>query len=636
MPLDVSPTQSDHVILDQFLPEEQEIADLKTILPYIYDQLTMLMNRWAISGFIKFTGSTALETFTRGDLDIDIFVVVDVTTLDEFKQIFQYFNHLEWFQDQHIKHGHEPNREALTKQLTIWSGTVKLAHTKRYQLDLIILPRVGGLEQHIRFETLRHVDLFKNSLSGTQKKDVVRLKGLFKLGGIYGADQWGIKGVDCQTLIYKYKTLERALHFLSNLTITTRLNDPSYKDKLSDRNLFATIFQSPLASTRLTQIREISNNYLKKKETPHSFEICKWIEHQAEINHVVYKIPLQGVDRAETFAKAVSLTKHAIKYLGGTIPEFRDQKYILDARLFDRTTIISLKLQETSPIFKRYLDKIKIVNTKRESAIQTFIKNSKQRAHPPLITDIRIRETDEDITTIVKRNVVFMYYLTLRVIQHMFEEQKLIIDHWIEHKLDYKIIQNRIKSDQQSKVDILLHNLDKIKQYEFDNYEITMELDHNLEVYYSLSTYMLLPSLLGISKNSQIQLNNYLKHTIDSLPKYDLLQITALLHNLELITNPLSPNKKYSGNNFYLNILKSMIELTTNQINYVTTLIEAVTNLNFKLEALCKNYMSDSSIREVPSLALLIYAHNMVYNRSRISILKKNVRCILERFFESY
>ncbi len=412
MPMDVSPTQSDHVILDQFLPEEQEIADLRTILPYIYDQLTMLMNRYTISGFIKFTGSTALETFTRGDLDIDIFVVVDVETLNEFKQIFQYFNHLEWVQDQHIKHGHEPNRESLTKRLTIWSGTVKRAHTKRYQLDLVILPRVGGLEQHIRFETLRHVDLFKNNLSGAQKKDVVRLKGLFKLGGIYGADQWGIKGVDCQTLIYKYNTLERALHFLSNLTITTRLNDPSYNDARIDRNLFATIFQSPLASIRLTQIRDIAHNYLQKKEPPRSFEIDEWIDHQAEINHVVYRIPLQGADRAETFAKAVSLTKHAIKYLGGTFPELRDIKYELDARLFDRTTIISLKLQETSPIFKRYLDKTKLVNTKRESDIQTFINNSKQRARPPLITDIRIKETEENITTIVKRNIIFMQYYT--------------------------------------------------------------------------------------------------------------------------------------------------------------------------------------------------------------------------------
>ncbi len=635
MPMDVSPTQSDHVILDQFLPEEQEIADLRTILPYIYDQLNRLMNRLAISGFIKFIGSTALETFTRGDLDIDIFMVVDVETLNEFKQIFQYFNHLEWVQDQHIKHGHEPNRESLTKRLTIWSGTVKRAHTKRYQLDLVILPRVGGLEQHIRFETLRHVDLFKNNLSGAQKKDVVRLKGLFKLGGIYGADQWGIKGVDCQTLIYKYNTLERALHFLSNLTITTRLNDPSYNDARIDRNLFATIFQSPLASIRLTQIRDIAHNYLQKKEPPRSFEIDEWIDHQAEINHVVYRIPLQGADRAETFAKAVSLTKHAIKYLGGTFTELRDIKYELDARLFDKTTIISLKLQETSPIFKRYLDKTKLVNTKRESDIQTFIINSKQRARPPLITDIRIKETEENITTIVERNIVFMHYLTLRVIQHMFEERKLIIDYWIENKLDYKIIQNRFQSDQQSKVDILLHNLDKIKQYELDNYERTMELDHNLEVYYSLATYILLPSLLGVSKNTEIQLNNYLKQTIDSLPKNVLLQITALLHNLGLFTNQFSPNKKYIGENFDLKVLGSIIELTTNQINYVTTLIEVVTSLNFKLEALCQDIMSDSSIQEVPSLALLIYAHNMVYNRSRISILKKNVRCVLDRYFES-
>ena len=106
--------------------------------------------------------------------------------------------------------------------------------------------------------------------------------------------------------------------------------------------------------------------------------------------------------------------------------------------------------------------------------------------------------------------------------------------------------------------------------------------------------------------------------------------------NLGLFTNQFSPNKKYIGENFDLKVLGSIIELTTNQINYVTTLIEVVTSLNFKLEALCQDIMSDSSIQEVPSLALLIYAHNMVYNRSRISILKKNVKCVLDRFFESY
>nr|NIO19343.1 hypothetical protein [Candidatus Aenigmarchaeota archaeon] len=257
----LNPVRTSHEELDQFFPDPSEIDEIKRVQNYVYDQIKALMNRWALNGSLVFTGSTALGTSLRDDTDIDLFVVVDVDTVEEFRKVFNRFTNIKWIQNQYIKHGHEPDKEAMIHRLAIWSGIVKLTQTKRYYLDLIVLPRVEGSESHTRFETLRHVEFFSRNLTAAQKRDIVRLKALFKLGGIYGADQWGIKGVDCQTLIYRYKTIEGALNFLSTLTTSSQLLDPSYEEVRIERDLFVTIFQSPLAQPRLKQIREISTNY---------------------------------------------------------------------------------------------------------------------------------------------------------------------------------------------------------------------------------------------------------------------------------------------------------------------------------------------------------------------------------------
>ncbi|MFX0199847.1 MAG: nucleotidyltransferase domain-containing protein [Candidatus Hodarchaeota archaeon] len=637
----LAPIRTDLDVLDRFLPDPNEIVEVKRIQKFVYEKLKELMNRWAISGTLVFTGSTALGTFLRGDTDIDLFVVVDIKTVEELKHVFYRFANLKWIQDQYIKHGHEPDKEAMIHRLAIWSGTVKLAQTKKYHLDLIVLPRVGGSETHTRFETLRHVEFFSRNLTAAQKRDVVRLKALFKLGGIYGADQWGIKGVDCQTLIYRHKTLEGALSFLSTLTPNSQLLDPSYEEVRIERDLFVTIFQSPLVQTRLKQIREISINYLEKKELPHPFEKEEWIANQARAHNVVFSVPSQSPDQAETFTKAVSTTTHALNQVKGMVEELSDFQAEIDAHLFEQTTLISLKLHEITPIIQRSLDKRKLDPRQRDQSIEAFKRNSKQRAHPPLITGIQIAENPKTVTIIFNRNPVFAHFIALRVVQTMLERKGLKLESWVEPSLNLKTIKKYFQIDPMVDENVILNDLESYGELSQDWGDKQESLEHTLEVYYTLAVYIRLPHLLGINENTVKKVRKHLSKKLDGIPKSILIQITALYHKWGDQSPPIGDEKDISSSRytpiqdcFFQEMIGPKLGLTSRQINYVVKLLDAFSQLKFDIAPQHLDRFRKPLGADFPNLVLLVYADQVVLRQTTV-FSHKHLARILERFFES-
>ena len=637
----LTPIRTSHEVLDQFFPDPSEITEIKRIQKFVFEKLKELMSHWAISGKLVFTGSSALGTFLRGDTDIDLFVIVDVDTVEEFKHVFYRFANLKWIQDQYIKHGHEPDREAMVHRLAIWSGTVKLTQTKRYYLDLIVLPRVGGNETHTRFETLRHVEFFSRNLTAAQKQDVVRLKALFKLGGIYGADQWGIKGVDCQTIIYRHKTIEGALSFLSTLTPSSQLLDPSYEEVRIERDLFVTIFQSPLAQPRLKQIREISTNYLEKGKLPRSFEMEEWIAHQAKEHYVVISVPSQGPDRAETFTKAVSAATHALNQVKGLVEELSDFQAEINAHLFGQTTLISLKLHEIAPTIQRSLDKRKLDPRQGDQSIEAFKKNSKQRAYPPLITGIQIVEDPKTVTVVFKRNPVFAHFLAVRIVQTMLERKGFELESWIEPSISLKTIQKHFQIDSRVDETVILNDLESYGGLSQGWGDKNESLEHTLEVYYTLAVYLRLPQLLGINENAVKKVRNHLSMKLDGIPKRILIQITALYHNMGVQTPPIGdvkgiPTSRYNfiEGSIFQETIGSKLGLTSCQILYVTTLLEAFSQLKFDQDTQQLDRFRKTMGVDFPDLVLLVNADQVVSSRTTVLIHNHFAR-IIEQFFES-
>ncbi|MFQ6124966.1 MAG: nucleotidyltransferase domain-containing protein [Candidatus Heimdallarchaeota archaeon] len=635
------PIRTGHDVLDQYLPTPEELAEIKRVQKFISEQLQELLNRWAIRGTLVFTGSTALGTFLQGDTDIDLFVVVDVDTVEEFKHVFNRFANLKWIQDQYIKHGHEPDREAMVHRLAIWSGTVKLTQTKRYHLDLIVLPRVGGHETHSRFETLRHVEFFSRNLTAAQKQDVVRLKALFKLGGIYGADQWGIKGVDCQTLIYRHKTIEGALSFLSTLTPSSQLLDPSYEEVRIERDLFVTIFQSPLAQPRLKQIREISTNYLKKRELPPPFDKEEWTAHQAKTRHVVISLPSQGPDRAETFTKAVSVTTHALNQVKGMVEELSDLQADIDARLFEQTTLISFKLHEITPVIQRSLDKRKLAPRQKARSIATFKRNSKQRALPPLITGIQIAEDPQSVTVVFQRNPVFAHFLARRIVQTMLERKGFKLERWVEPPLNFQTIQKHFYIDPQVDETAILTDLERYNDLNQGWGDNKKRLAHTFEVYYTLAVYLRLPHLLGIHETTVKQTLDYFSQKLDGIPKCILTQITALYHTWGEHPPPIGDEQDISSSRaplipgrFFHETLGSKLGLTPRQLNYVTTLLIAFSHLPFDPEPHHLTRSTPQLGADFPSLLLLVIADHVVLKHTTVFTLQRLAQ-VLDHFFAS-
>jgi len=639
---DISSTKSAHETLDYFLPEQEEIVNVKRIQNFVKEKLIIQMERWNIKGSLVFTGSTALGTFIRGDLDIDLFVIVELETFEEFRQVFYHFSDLKWLKNQHIKHGNAPNRDVMTHRLAIWSGTLESQSTQQYDLDLVILPKVRGKSPHTRFETVRHVKFFKKHLTLLQKRDVVRLKGLFKLGGIYGADQWSIKGVDCQTLIYRYKTLEGALNFLSNLTLKSQLMDPSYEEVQIDRDLFATIFQSPLSVTRLKQIVKIAKNYLEEKNLPSTYDKNEWIETQIGAHCAVFSLPPQGADRAETFSKVVSTVNNSLNQLKGTISELRDIKSEIDARLFEQTTVVSLKLPPVTPKFQRSLDKRKLDPKQRKIMIERFKKNSLQRAIPPLIIDIQIVETSETVTSIFRRNPIFAQFLALRVVQNRLEQNGFSFEGWVEPLLTIKKVQPYFKIDGRINETVILNDLEIYARFTQNDDKPQVSRVPILEPYYTLVVYLQFPNLLGISNKIEKQLQQYLSKKIESIPKSLLIQIASLYHKIGLRTpsngkNGTSTDKQnHSKGRTVLEMSGPKMGLTKNQINYVKTLINASHQLDINFDFQILRKIEKTTGINLPDFILLGYAIKSPLNRTLRNTWNPFLRRALQEFFTVY
>jgi len=164
----------------EFIPSPEERLHIKRKI----NELIELVKSKLIEKGIPFEkivagGSTAKDTFLRGDHDIDIFVVTRFPerVLEEvFKEILPYGRRKEG-------------------ELTIWHGVTP----DGFEIDLVAV----NPEYTKRWFTLDHTEIY-SKLSESQKNAVRILKALFKTYTCYGAENGGITGVAVEELVRRF------------------------------------------------------------------------------------------------------------------------------------------------------------------------------------------------------------------------------------------------------------------------------------------------------------------------------------------------------------------------------------------------------------------------------------------------
>ena len=330
-----------------YIPSEQEIKNVHEIRDFLIRTVKKQLAEKHIEAEVMAVGSTAKDTFVKGSMDIDIFIVSP-----KYKEAYKMFQQV--FTSGKRKEG----------PMDIWHFIYR-----NYDVDLVFIP-----PDHPRIETLEHTAFMNRNLTPELKREVVKAKAFFKSKGVYGAEIGGIVGIAIEELVRQHRTLENVCKTLLSYKEKPYIPDPINPQ----RNLLASIVK-----IRWKQIQNACNEYLSKKHfTFQSFTPTEYMKNKRTWTHLNFQ---RKHDRATDFNTALSVCNHALNQIRNREPEV---KGTCDAYVWNHVTISYHVTPEKLPKTKIYCGP----PIDRKNAVEAF-----KFVHPDSF------EKDGKICTIVER-----------------------------------------------------------------------------------------------------------------------------------------------------------------------------------------------------------------------------------------
>jgi len=293
--------------LPPYLPTEHEKKKVHEIRDTLLNTVENMLSENKIEAKIMAVGSTAKDTFVRGDTDIDIFVVSS-----QFKEAYRTFQ-------KQVPQGRRKE------------GPMDIWHFKKdgYDVDLVCVP-----PDHPRIQTLIHTEFMNRNLSPKQKQEAIRAKAFFKSQGVYGAEIGGIVGIAVEELIRRYDTLEKACQVLASSDEIPFLEDPANPE----RTLLASI-----KPVRWQQIHEVCWGLIERKRFAFKPYTTKdyLLQKGKDWEHLNFK---RRTDRAIDFHVGLSSCNHALHEIRNREKEV---KGVCDTFVFD-LVVVSFSISPTT------------------------------------------------------------------------------------------------------------------------------------------------------------------------------------------------------------------------------------------------------------------------------------------------
>jgi tRNA nucleotidyltransferase (CCA-adding enzyme) len=257
-------------------PSKAERKRVRDPIRKLQDQLTCILGNVVVVP----VGSTAKETFTAGDHDIDLYIQIadKVKAYESVKKAF-------------------PNGQCKKGQLLIWNANV-------YGFDVDFVFQITKKRE----DTCKHTEYYNMHLTKQMKREVVRAKELFKGAGVYGAENGGIIGVAVEELARKYGTVENIAHEL--LREDLYLQDPTLT---TERNFLASILPRRLEQLRAACRQFLTDGLVPKKKIEDLFE-----ERYAGYHKILFE---RKKDRGSDFDQIFSQCEHAKRIVRTQEPE---------------------------------------------------------------------------------------------------------------------------------------------------------------------------------------------------------------------------------------------------------------------------------------------------------------------------
>lgn len=317
-----------------YLPTKEDYELIEKIKSKIKDKVKKCLID--VDHKLVFAGSTALGTFTRGEYDIDAFIVS--------KNKDKAFNKITKCIDGTVKKG----------ELDIWHTTMD-----GVDVDMVFLD-----PEHPKTQTLKHTEHYSKILTDDLKKEIIKAKALMKGRGCYGAELGGITGIALTELIAKYKNLDKACEVLEKDS-SMKLPDPTRPE----RNLLASVTKK-----RWECIKNACEEYRKTGYVPtEKYDDEKF---KREMESKSYKV-LQ-LDRKDDVAIDFTRAMSSCVKCGNELKNI-EKDVEVDCNAYVKSKVnIAYKAPETLPETK----KVKIPLTVRKEALDAFIK-----AHPDAVKE---------------------------------------------------------------------------------------------------------------------------------------------------------------------------------------------------------------------------------------------------------
>jgi len=313
-----------------YLPTKEEKHHVKGVKRKIANKIEKCLI--GVPHKLEFAGSTELETFTKGEYDIDAFVVT------------------------------RAKGEALNKISGCFTGV-----KKKGELDIWCTSENGIKTDIVIFDpsepktqTLKHTEHYRAVLDDDKKKEIVKAKALMKGHGCYSAELGGITGVALTELISKHENVDNACEVLGE-NGSLHLSDPTKPD----RNLLASVNKK-----RWRCIKEACKDYNETGKVPlEKYTEKSFKKDKSRQSYNILELPRQD-DVAIDYSRSASACEHCGNELKNVEKDVEDPS--CDAYVGGKTVVSYKAPVKLTPMTER---KISLAVSK--DAIEQF-----KKAHP--------------------------------------------------------------------------------------------------------------------------------------------------------------------------------------------------------------------------------------------------------------
>jgi len=162
---------------------------------------------------VKLVGSTALDTFVKGDFDFDVFVVAP--TERDCNSVRKMF------------HSIHPNGHEKGGALKAWETKYRSPRHPDVTFDV---DEICITPDHDRFATIKHAEIY-GKLDSEQRQEIRKMKALLKSHGIYGAERGGFSSIAISESIRHFGSIENFCKYFDEHDAFPSLKDPAQEDR---------------------------------------------------------------------------------------------------------------------------------------------------------------------------------------------------------------------------------------------------------------------------------------------------------------------------------------------------------------------------------------------------------------------